>query len=244
MLFEVVDVAHGDHARQATRVIDEEEFLDLAPAENVLGLIEGRIARPGDEMLAGHHLSDELIARLEEFDVAPREDAHDLAVAAAIRRDGKTRDVKLLHEIKGDRDGLVGVQRDGVGDDAILGSLNLHDLARLILAAQVLVDDADAPLLRQRDGQGGLGDRVHGRTDQGNVDADVAGKVGGSVHARGQDIRTAGDEEHVVERNAVADDLLFHAENTRGEAQSQQRRRPKPVGFRRRLWGLNSTGAC
>ena len=65
-------------------------------------------------------------------------------------------------------------ERDRVDDHPALGPLHAIDLGRLFLDRQVLVDDADAALLRHRDGQPGLGDRVHRRAEQRHVDADVA----------------------------------------------------------------------
>ena len=46
---------------------------------------------------------------------------------------------------------------------------------------QVLVDDADAAVLGQGDGHAALGDRVHGRREQGDVQGDVLGEAGRSA---------------------------------------------------------------
>ena len=67
----------------------------------------------------------------------------------------------LLHDLAGVADRLVRRQRDRVDDDAVLAALDLVHLAGLLGDGQVLVDDADAALLGQRDGQVALGDRVH-----------------------------------------------------------------------------------
>ena len=41
------------------------------------------------------------------------------------------------------------------------------------------MNDADAALLRDGNGKAGFGDGVHGRRDQGQIQANVAGKLGG-----------------------------------------------------------------
>jgi hypothetical protein len=118
---------------------------------------------------------------VDELQVAAGEDADDLALGAEVARavlgDGEARDVVLAHELLGVADGVVGAERDGVGDDAVGGAFDLGDLAGLGLDGEVLVDDADAALLRERDGESGLGDGVHGRGDERDVERDGAGEA-------------------------------------------------------------------
>ena len=77
--------------------------------------------------------------------------------------------------------------------------LTFSDLGGLLLRRQVLVDDADAALLRQRDGQPRLGHRVHRGGDQRDVQRDVAGELGRELNVAGEDRRVGGDEQHVIE---------------------------------------------
>src|SRR5262249_54797094 len=111
----------------------------------------------------------------------------------------------------GGADRLVGGQGDGVGDDAVLAALDAVHLARLLRDRQVLVDDADAPLLGQGDGQFALGDRVHGRGDDRDVEADGAGELGADVHVGGDDVAVGGLQEDVVEGDALVGNAIVHA---------------------------------
>ena len=70
----------------------------------------------------------------------------------------------------GGADGFIRRQRDRVGDDAVFAPLDLVHLAGLHGDRHVLVDDADAALLGERDGQFALGDRVHRRREDRNVE--------------------------------------------------------------------------
>src|SRR5690606_14542471 len=95
--------------------------------------------------------------------------------------------------------GDVGRNRDRVGDGAGDGLLDLADLLRLLLDGEVLVDDAEAALAGHRDGRGRLGDGVHGRGQQRDVQAQGVVQPGGDVDVARQDLAVARYEQHVVE---------------------------------------------
>ena len=109
-----------------------------------------------------------------EPQVAVGQDADQPAFLAAVLGDRHARDAVLLHQVERFEDPVGRRQRDRVDDHAALGPLDAIDLRRLFLDRQVLVDDADAALLRHRDRQPRLGDGVHRRAEQRHVDADVA----------------------------------------------------------------------
>jgi len=72
--------------------------------------------------------------------------------------------------------GHVRLDADGIADDAAFEFLDAVYLPRLMLDGHVLMDDADAALLRHSDGETGFGDRVHRGGDHREVDADFAGQ--------------------------------------------------------------------
>src|SRR5205807_9403658 len=97
--------------------------------------------------------------------------------------------------------------------DAILRSLHFLDFTGLIFDRQILVDDANAALLRQRDRQRRLGDGVHRRADQRNVQLNCAGEFRVGVGLGGNTVAAGGDQQHVVESNGVVKDLgVFHVQ--------------------------------
>jgi hypothetical protein len=144
----------------------------------------------------------------DELHVAARDDAHGLA--AGIHH-GEPADALLLHQRHGVLDRVRRTQRDRIGDDAVLAALDLGDFARLRRDGHVLVDEADAAFLGQRACHRTFGDRVHRRRDQRDVEADRARELGGRVGAVGGDGTRAGNQEDIVEGDAVLDDLAFHA---------------------------------
>ena len=68
----------------------------------------------------------------------------------------------------------------------------------------VLVNDPDAALLRQGDGEPGFGNGVHGRAHDGNIQFDPVGQSGVGSNFGGQDVRFQRNDQDVVKRVGVA----------------------------------------
>ena len=72
------------------------------------------------------------------------------------------------------------------------------------------MNDADAALARDADGQARFGDGVHGGGSERNVDGEFAGEVGGGVDFGGKHGGFAGLEQDVVERKTFGDRTVNH----------------------------------
>ena len=66
----------------------------------------------------------------------------------------------------------------------------------------ILVDHADPPFAGQRDRQRRLGNGVHGRGHDGDVERDIARKMRLDGDFARQHFRIGGHEQHVVERKS------------------------------------------
>ena len=86
---QLVDVLDGDQALQSVLIVHQQEFLDLIPGQDPVGLFEAGVGRGGDEVGAGHHLLDADLVGFEEPEVAAGEDAPEEAADG----DGHARDV-------------------------------------------------------------------------------------------------------------------------------------------------------
>ena len=106
--------------------------------------------------------------------------------------------------------GFFGVDGDRVDDHAAFTALDAVHFLGLPLDGHVAVDDADAALLRQRDGQVRFGDGVHGRRSDGNVESDVAGEVGARIDFGGQYFAAGRFEQNIVESEALDEYVLNH----------------------------------
>src|SRR6185503_14332687 len=99
-------------------------------------------------------------------------------------------DVPYLH---------VGTDGDRILDDAALEALDLRHLGGLRLGRHVLVHDADAALLRDRDREPRLGHRVHRGGDDRDVEGYAAGEAGLETDFTREDGGVGGDQQDIVE---------------------------------------------
>ena len=74
-----------------------------------------------------------------------------------------------------------------------------RDFPRLVGGGHVLVDDADAAFLGDRDRQAGFRDRVHGGRQNRQIQTDRAGELRAQVGIARHEIGVCRDQEHVVE---------------------------------------------
>ena len=63
----------------------------------------------------------------------------------------------------------------------------------------IIMNDPEPAMLRHRDREPRLGDRVHRRADERHVKLDVACELGGDVDRAGKDLRVLRNEQHVIE---------------------------------------------
>ena len=208
---QLVDVLDRDQPFQSIFIVNQQKFLDLIFRQNPISFLEAGVGRGGDQVVLGHDLLDPEVVGLEEAEVAAGEDAAEVAVDG----DRHARDVVPAHDLAGLADGGVGRQGDRVDDDPVLGPLDLVDLAGLLLDRHVLVDDAEAALLGQRDGQLGLGDRVHRRGEDRDVQADPRGELRPGVDLVREQVGVARLEQDVVEGDALVGDAVVHREKLR-----------------------------
>ena len=203
----LLDVLDGYQADEDALGVHQGQLLDLVLFEQRLGLGHGDAELGRYKPVFGHGLLDGAGGVHLEADVAVGDDADELAVVVG---DGDSGDVVVVHELHGVCHGVLGREEEGVGDDAMLGALDLEDLSGLVFDGHVLVDDADAALSGHGDGHLGLRDGVHARAHDGDVQADAACQAGADVGLPGQHLRPGGQEQHVVESQAIKTQNLFH----------------------------------
>jgi L-arabinose isomerase len=163
----------------------------------------------------------DLLARVaHEAEIPVGEDAHRLALA----RDRHARDAIAGHHLERLEDVLLGAHGDRVDDHARFGALDLVHLGRLIRDREILVDDADAAVLRQADRRFVLRDGVHRRRDQRNAERDLARQLGADLHALRQHLAGPGHQQHVVEGERLGNLGIGHGLPLPGERMCEWRR--------------------
>ena len=171
----------------------------------LLGILQGGADGHGDQVLLGHHVAHLGHRVLDEAHVAVGDDADELVAFDH----GQAGNAVFAHDHQGVLDGHFRRHGDGSDDHAGFGLLDLLHLDALAGDAHVLVDDAHATAAGQGNGHAGFGDRVHGRADQGNVEADFRGQPRGHIGRVGQNLGIPGDEKDVVKSETKIDDF-FH----------------------------------
>ena len=198
MAFGLVDILDRDQAGADAVLVHHEQLLDPVLVQQALGF--GPVDRfgHGDQVLAGHQLAHRLLRIVGEADVAVGDDARQPAVAALDHRNA--RDFVAVHQMQHVGKRLVRGDRDRVHHHARFVFLDLADFAGLLGRIHILVQHADTARLGHGNGELVLGDRIHCRRDQRNPQPDRPGEPGSGPGFRGQNVRPAGLQQDVVER--------------------------------------------
>ena len=126
------------------------------------------------------------------------------------RGDRQAGDAVLGHDVEGLAEGDVRGDGDGVDDHAGFGALDAVDLLELAVDGEIAVNDADAALACDGDGEARFGDGVHGGGGERDVELELAGELRGGVDFGGQDGGFAREEEDVVEGESFVDGTVDH----------------------------------
>ena len=180
--------------------VDHRQLLDAVLVQEGQRLVGLHALARGDQ-LAGHHRVHPAGGVALEADVAVGDHADQ--AGAVDHRDAA--DVVAAHQLQRVLDGLAGGDGDRLHDHPALELLDPGDLERLLLGRHVLVHHPDAAGLGHGDGRAGLGDRVHGCGQQGDVQAEVARQPRAELGVAGEDGTLGRLEEDVIEGERQAD---------------------------------------
>ena len=200
----LLDVLDGDQALQPPVRVDDRELLDAVLAEDRLRLVERRPDRRGDQVRGGHQRAHRHVGLVAETEVAIREDPDQSPLDVHDRYAG---DPVALHQLERLRHARLRAERDRLANHPGLGALHSVDLGHLGLDRQVAVQDTYAALAGQRDRQARLGDGVHGGRDDRDGKRDARRQPRRGRHVRREHVRGGRLQQHVVEGEALADEL-------------------------------------
>jgi len=123
-----LDILDGYEPFEPEVMIDDEQFFDLFPVEDLARLIQVRADRNGDEILVRHHVGNRAIDVGLEAQVPVRQDADEAPLFAAVLRDRHARDPVFLHQLERFMDTIGGGKRDRIDDHPALRPLHAIDL--------------------------------------------------------------------------------------------------------------------
>ena len=174
MLGRFEDVLDGDETAQLAVAIDDQHALEAVLMHQLLRRFEFGALGDRDEPVAFRHdVGDRLIQVRLEAKVAIGDDADNTPPFD----NRKTGNLVLLRERQDLPDRHRRRNRDRVLDDAAFEAFDLRNLGRLLGGRHILMDDAEAPLLSDRDGEPGFGHGVHRRRKQRDVERDRSRKA-------------------------------------------------------------------
>ena len=200
----LLEVLHGNHAREAAGHVYHQHLLDAVLVEQAEHFaLRGVLTHRHEPLLRRHHVHHLGIETVFEAEVAGGHNADHFTSAVHYRHTG---DALGAGEFDDGTDRLVGRYRDGIRDDAGFVLLHAQHFTGLRIGGHVFVNDADATFLRQRDGEAGFSDGVHGGRDERDVQTDAAGELGRQVDVAWQYFRVRRHEQDVVEGKCFLDD--------------------------------------
>ena len=190
------NILNGHQTGKLAVLVYQRQLLHLGAHQNFLGLLQGGAGHRGDQLiLGGHHSGDGHGEVRHKPHIPVGKNTHQCAVRLA---DGHTADLVFTHQILRVLGQVPGREEKRIGNDAVLRALYLIDLRGLILNGHILVNYADTALTGNGDGHIGLGDRVHGRGHQGDIQGNILGQLGGQIHFVGQHIGLCRDQQNIV----------------------------------------------
>ena len=199
----LVDVLHGNHAAQFEAIVNEQHLLDAMPVQKLLNLFGWCTLRRRDEAFPrSHHIAHGRFHPRLETHVTTGDDA-EKGVAGD---NGHAGNPALAGQFDKVADRGVRTDGDRILDHPRLVFLYGPHLARLLLDRHVLVNDADAALLRDGNRQPGFRDRVHGGRNERDLQLNVPGQARCGRDLRGQDFGVGRQEQNVIERESVVGD--------------------------------------
>src|SRR5215213_4091031 len=182
ILNRLLNIFDGDQSFYMFVLVDDEQLLDSVFLQNGFGLFERRAYGNRDERLRRHHFGDRNVEPRLKTQIAIGDDADEVA---AFINDRYAADVKTLHHLQRFTHRTIGTDRHRIDNHPRLGSFYFVDFLGLPFDTQVLVNDTDTTLLRERDCQCRFSDRVHRRRAEWDLQTNVSREVGGGVGLEG-----------------------------------------------------------
>ena len=165
-----LNVFYGDQALEIEILVHNQQLLDAMALKDFLCFLQSGADGHGDEVVLGHHFADRLVKIALEAQVSIREDAYE-ALSARDRQPGN---LVLVHEIERLPDGNFRSDRYRVHNHAALRPFHLVHFFGLAFDGHVPVNEPDAALSCDRDGETRVRHRVHCCGDDGNIQRDLA----------------------------------------------------------------------
>ncbi len=214
-----VDVFDGNQTAQLKTVIDNQDFFDPMPVQQIADFVIRRTFAHRDQFVSRRHdaINGNAQVRFEPY-IATRHDTQQVRTA----HDGYTRNVVLAGQFQQFTHGAIWTDRDGIADDARFELLDRPNFSGLELDWHVLVHNADAAFLRHGNSQARFGHRVHCGGHQGHVEREIASQLSPELDLGGHDIGISGAQQDVIKREGIMTDSKHYLSRTAGAGRGKR----------------------
>ena len=186
----------GNKAHDAAVGIYHGQFFHFVILQDLLYIFAVRAGiGDGYQVPGSHHVPYQRIHVREETDIPVGYDTYQVIVVV---RYGDAADVILFHQVQGVSHGLILVDGNRVYDHAVLRALHLPHLGRLLGDTHIFMNYADTSFPCQGDGHRRFCYGVHSGGHNGDVQVDVAGKLGLQAHFPRKDFRIGRNQEDII----------------------------------------------
>ena len=186
------NILDGNQATQVILTVDDQNALKTVLMNQGLGIFDAGIFIHRHQTLArGHDQLDRLVEIGFKAQVAVGNDTDDLAGLVDYRQAGNTMLAGNLDDITHCHHRRNG---DRVTKNAGFKAFDLGDFGRLGLRRKVLVNDADATFLSQRDGETAFRHGIHSGGKQRHVQGNVASQPGRQAGVARKNLGVGGDK--------------------------------------------------
>ena len=151
--------------------VDYGQLLDFVFLQNLCGIVQVGLCGRRHQVLLGHHLVNALVRMTFETQVAVGDNAHQVSF---IIDNGYAANVIFMHQFECVAHSLVALDGNRVVNHAVFGTLHDGYLTGLFFDAHVLVNHTDTAFAGNGNGHLRLCHRVHGGSDKGNLQVNVA----------------------------------------------------------------------
>mmetsp|Transcript_51612 Transcript_51612/g.109666 ORF Transcript_51612/g.109666 Transcript_51612/m.109666 type:complete len:535 (+) Transcript_51612:195-1799(+) len=207
----LLQVSSGHKRNQALVLGDDRELALLGFLQDSVGVLQVDTLIGANQVAElCHNLADKDISSiLHEVGIPASHEAEQCRLHLPVRGDRETGEAALLPQDVELLQSHVRDDADRAEDESGFVLLDFDHFRNLVSNGQIGVDHTDSTLQCEGDGHPGLGDRVHGAGDDGNLEPDVSGEVSVQLHITNAEVNVARHADEIVVGVANLDVLVL-----------------------------------
>ena len=225
--FPLLNILTCDHAHEFSVLVDEGQLLNAVLIEHGTGSFPAGL-RPADDkpLTRGHDITDLAVGVFHIPDITRRHHTDKFATGID---DGKSRDTALRHCFQQITHREIWTYGEWMRDDGILGALDLGNHFCLAGNGDIAMNDTQASLPSQGNGQFAFRDGVHGGRYDGHIQHQRVCQARAYIRFRGDDFAVLRHKQDIIKSKAERYKIV-HGADVKGGCTLYQRCVTRVVG--------------